>query len=199
MKKELVFIGILLMSIGFAAVSTTLIINGITKINENEKEFDVYFSKAEIDGKDESGKVIDESNKKIIYKTKELVEIGEESELKYTVTNRSKNYDAKVKIECTKIETGEITVEPKEMEIEATSEKQGIIRVKKTKNVVEEKEESFECELKVEAKERESLGTNEIKKYNYRARYVTYENKKTGMKCENIEECINRINEYMEE
>lgn len=199
MKKELVYIGIMLMSIGFAAVSTTMIIKGATKIEENEKDFDVYFSKAEIDGIDESGKIIDESNKKIIYKTKELKKIGEESELKYTITNRSKNYDAKVKIECTEIETGEITKEPKEMEIEATSEKQGIIRVKKTKNVVEEKEESFECEIKVEAKERESLGINEIKKYNYRAKYVTYENKNTGMKCGNIEECISKINEYMEE
>ena len=40
-KKSLLIATIILMSIGFAAISTALIINGSTTISENNDDFDV--------------------------------------------------------------------------------------------------------------------------------------------------------------
>ena len=45
-KKKIIGLVILVMAVGFAAISTTLIINGSTKIGENIDDFDVYFSEA---------------------------------------------------------------------------------------------------------------------------------------------------------
>lgn len=43
-KKSLLIATIILMSIGFAAISITLIINGSTTISENNDDFDVIFN-----------------------------------------------------------------------------------------------------------------------------------------------------------
>ncbi len=51
MKKSILILSIILMSIGFAAVSTTLIINGSAKVSENQDDFSVIFTAASIDGK----------------------------------------------------------------------------------------------------------------------------------------------------
>ena len=51
-KKSMLIIAILLMSIGFAAISTTLIINGNAKVSENNEDFSVIFTAASIDGND---------------------------------------------------------------------------------------------------------------------------------------------------
>ena len=73
MKKRNVIIGIiLLMSIGFAAVSTTLIINGIISISENKDDFDIYFSSAMIDTEDYTNEIISKDKKTITYTSKEL-------------------------------------------------------------------------------------------------------------------------------
>ena len=51
-KKSMLIIAVILMSIGFAAISTTLIINGNAKVSENNEDFSVIFTAASIDGKD---------------------------------------------------------------------------------------------------------------------------------------------------
>ena len=48
-KKGMLIVAIILMSIGFAAVSTTLIINGSTKVGENTDDFNVIFITASLD------------------------------------------------------------------------------------------------------------------------------------------------------
>ena len=60
------------MSIGFAAVSTTLIINGIIGISENKDDFDIYFSSAKIDTEDYTNEIISKDKKTITYTSKEL-------------------------------------------------------------------------------------------------------------------------------
>ena len=47
-RKSILIIAILLMSIGFAAVSTTLIINGNANIGENNEDFSIIFTAASI-------------------------------------------------------------------------------------------------------------------------------------------------------
>ena len=47
-KKGLIFVLIILMSVGFAAVTTTLIINGTTIVAENEEDYKVVLPKEDI-------------------------------------------------------------------------------------------------------------------------------------------------------
>ncbi len=50
MKKRIsIVVAILLLAVGFAALSTTLIINGSTKVGENTYDFNVIFITASLD------------------------------------------------------------------------------------------------------------------------------------------------------
>ena len=62
-RKSAIIIAVLIMSIGFAAVSTTLIINGSAKVSENTDDFSVIFTKATLDGTDVYASVIDDTKK----------------------------------------------------------------------------------------------------------------------------------------
>ncbi len=62
-KKGTLIIAILLMAIGFAAISTTLIINGSAKVSENTDDFSVIFTSASLDGTDVYSSVIDDTKK----------------------------------------------------------------------------------------------------------------------------------------
>ena len=67
-KKRNGIIGIiLLMSIGFAVVSTTLTINGIISISENKDDFDIYFSSAMIDTEDYTNEIISKDKRRYTY------------------------------------------------------------------------------------------------------------------------------------
>ncbi len=45
----MLIVAVILMSIGFAAILTTLIINGNAKVSENNEDFSVIFTAASID------------------------------------------------------------------------------------------------------------------------------------------------------
>ena len=51
-RKSIIAVTILLLTIGFASISTTLIINGSTKVGENTDDFSVIFTSASLDGQD---------------------------------------------------------------------------------------------------------------------------------------------------
>lgn len=197
-KKSLIALIVLVMSIGFAAISTTLIIRGTTKIAENIDDFDVYFSSAELDGEDVSDTVIDDTGKTITYSTSDLKRIGDVSTLTYEVTNASKNYDAEVEIVCDTLEKADITIEPRNMTIDATTVETGTIKVELKKTVIEEVNETFKCTLNIKASERTSLGGNNIQNYSYKARNVSYDNSKTGLSCTNMQACIEELNNMLE-
>ena len=93
-KKGLIFALIILMSVGFAAVTTTLIINGRTTIAENEEDYQVYFSGAVVDKEDYTNEIISKDKKTITFETI-LKSKDEISTLEYEVTNASTIYDAK--------------------------------------------------------------------------------------------------------
>ena len=97
-KKGLIFVLIILMSVGFATVTTTLIINGTTIVAENEEDYQVYFSGAIVDKEDYTNEIISKDKKTITFETKELMKENDTSELKYDVTNGSTQYDASVSI-----------------------------------------------------------------------------------------------------
>ena len=83
-RKKTIILVVLLMAVGFAAVSTTLFINGQTKINANQDDFNVYYSDAYVNGVQD--KSVIEDNIHISFTT-ELSTLGEKYVLDYEVTN----------------------------------------------------------------------------------------------------------------
>lgn len=100
MKKYLLFI-ILFLVVGFATVSTVLVINGNIRIGFNEDDFNIIFSDAKLDGNDVYELIVSEDHKSLDFVTRELKTVNESSVLEYEIYNASTQYDADVVIECT--------------------------------------------------------------------------------------------------
>ena len=167
MKKNKIILvaAILLLAIGFAAISTTLIINGNATVGENTEDFSVIFTKATLDGTNVYDKVISQDKKTITFETSELKTLNQTSVLNYEVTNNSSNYDAEVTVNC-KVKddaTTKYTSIKNELEGNATVVKaketlNGTLTVTLNKTATEEVKEEYVCELTFNAVERNELG-----------------------------------------
>ena len=164
-KKSMLIVAILLMSIGFAAISTTLIINGNAKVSENNEDFSVIFTAASIDGNDVYSTAVDATKKTITFTTSELKSLNQTSILTYEVTNNSSNYDANVTVTCVPKEgtTAKYTSIKNELENNATVVKaketlNGTLTVTLDKTSTEEVTEEYTCKLEFNAVERDTLG-----------------------------------------
>ena len=164
-KKSMLIVAIILMSIGFAAISTTLIINGNANVSENQDDFSVIFTAATLDGKDVYSSVVDDTKKIITFETSELKTLNQTSILNYEVTNNSSNYDAEVKVTCVPKEgtTAKYTSIKNELEGNATIVKaketlNGTLTVTLDKTSTEEVSEEYTCKLKFNAVERDTIG-----------------------------------------
>ena len=164
-KKSMLIIAILLMSIGFAAISTTLILNGNAKVSENNEDFSVIFTAASIDGKDVYSTAVDETKKTITFTTSELKTLNQTSILTYEVTNNSSNYDANVTVTCVPKEgtTAKYTSIKNKLENDATVVKaketlNGTLTVTLDKVATESVTEEYVCTLTFNAVERDTLG-----------------------------------------
>ena len=198
-RRNTLIIVILLMSIGFAAVSTTLIIKGSAKISENIDDFDVYFSKAILDNVDKSGEFIDDTNKTITFTTSDLSAVGDTSTLTYEVTNASKNYDAIVQVNCEGANNYlQVSMVPDNLTIEATTTKTGTVKVELKKTSITNQDIPITCKLNIVASERTNLGANEVVKYNYKAKNITYDDTSTQMGCTDVQTCIQKIDKILE-
>ena len=172
-KKSMLIIAILLMSIGFAAISTTLIINGNAKVSENQDDFSVIFTAATLDGKDVYSSVVDDTKKIITFETSELKTLNQTSVLTYEVTNNSSNYDAEVKVTCVPKDgtTAKYTSIKNELERNATIVKantslNGALTVTLDKTSIEEVKEEYTCALTFNAVERTEIATSGTNLYN---------------------------------
>ena len=168
-KKASLTITILLLAIGFAAVSTTLIINGSAKIGENPDDFSVIFTAATLDGKDVYDQVISQDKKTITFETSELKTLNQTSVLNYEVTNNSANYDAEVQVNCKVKEntTAKYTSITNELEnnvtkVLAKETLNGTLTVTLEKTATEEVREEYVCTLVFNAVERDELGIGSI-------------------------------------
>ena len=166
-KKSMLIIAILLMSIGFAAISTTLIINGNAKVSENNEDFSVIFTAASIDGNDVYSTAVDETKKTITFTTSELKTLNQTSILTYEVTNNSSNYDANVTVTCVPKTgtTAKYTSIKNKLENDATVVKaketlNGTLTITLNKTTTEEVSEEYTCKLEFNAVERDALGEN---------------------------------------
>ena len=172
-KKSMLIVAILLMSIGFAAISTTLIINGNAKVSENNEDFSVIFTAASIDGKDVYSTAVDDTKKIITFETSELKTLNQTSILTYEVTNNSSNYDANVTITCVPKEgtTAKYTSIKNDLENNATVVKakesvNGTLTVTLDKTSTEEVSEEYTCKLEFNAIERTEIAVGTTNLYN---------------------------------
>ena len=168
MKREsMLIVAVILMSIGFAAISTTLIINGNAKVSENNEDFSVIFTAASIDGKDVYSTAVDDTKKTITFTTSELKTLNQTSILTYEVTNNSSNYDANVTVTCVPKTgtTAKYTSIKNKLENDATvvkakSSVNGTLTVTLDKVATESVTEEYTCKLEFNAVERDTLGSN---------------------------------------
>lgn len=98
-KRNLIIIGVLFMVVGFAAVTTTLYLNGIITIGTSD-DFSVIFSNAVLDGTDISTSAISDDKKTITFDTNDLVSKGDTSVLDYEISNNSTQYNSEIDISC---------------------------------------------------------------------------------------------------
>ena len=172
-KKSAIIVAIVFMMIGFASISTSLIINGNTKVSENNEDFSVIFTKATLDGTDVYDSVIDDTKKTITFTSKDLKKIGDKSTLTYEVTNNSSNYDANVNVTCVPKEgtTAKYTSIKNDLENNATVVKakesvNGTLTVTLDKTSTEEVSEEYTCKLEFNAIERDTLKVVPVNLYN---------------------------------
>ncbi len=151
------YVAVLLMAVGFAAISTTLYLNGQVKVVANVQDFDVYFSKTIENGKENNTLIKDKTH---IEFNGELSNVDETYNLRYTVTNGSKNYDASISINCTggneylRVSNDfDIT-----NDLKSGENREGLLTVQVIKSTTEEVSASIACEIKGNALERTSIG-----------------------------------------
>ena len=164
-RKSAIIVAILIMAIGFASISTTLIINGNARVSENTDDFSVIFTAASLDGTDVYANVIDNTKKVITFETNELKTLNQTSILTYEVTNNSSNYDAEVTINCKLKDNSEAKYTIIKNEFEGNATKvlaketlNGMLTVTLNKTSIEEVREEYVCVLTFNALERDSLG-----------------------------------------
>ena len=172
-RKGLLIAAIILMSIGFAVVSTTLILNGNAKVSENNEDFSVIFTAASIDGKDVYSTAVDDTKKIITFETSELKTLNQTSILAYEVTNNSSNYDANVSVTCVPKTgtTAKYTSIKNKLENDATkvlakSSVNGTLTVTLNKTSTEEVSEEYTCKLEFNAVERTEIAVSGTNLYN---------------------------------
>ena len=166
-KKSAIIIAIILMSIGFAAISTTLVINGSANVSENNEDFSVIFTAASIDGNDVYATAVDDTKKIITFETSELKKLNQTSILTYEITNNSSQYDAEVKVTCVPKEgsTAKYTSIKNKLDNDATkvsakSSVNGTLTITLNKASTEAVTEEYTCKLEFNAVERNTLGEN---------------------------------------
>ena len=164
-RRSAIVIAILIMAIGFAAISTTLIINGNARVSENTDDFSVIFTKATLDGTDVYANVIDDTKKVITFETSDLKTLNQTSILTYEVTNNSSNYDAEVQVNCKVKDNTEAKYTSIKNELEnnttivkAKETLSGTLTITLNKTATEEVKEEYVCELTFNAVERDELG-----------------------------------------
>ncbi len=166
MKKRNVMIIVFMLIIGFAAVSTTLVINGNLNIGYNEDfSTSVVYTRAETeDGTAE----INKNEKNITFETNKLENVNQSATLEFDVTNKSRNYDANVTIKCGLKNEFEIFSEYLDINIilttpfklEASKTKTGklVVTLKKAYDKALETTAEIECELVATPEERDTIG-----------------------------------------
>lgn len=154
-KKNKLTIIVLILVIGFAAVSTSLLIKGSTKIGFKENDFDVYFSNVYLNDVLHN-EFISSDGKNITFETAKLINVGEEAILRYEIKNSSTQYDATINLNYNEslIDNKYVSIEStKDFDdiIEANSQSTGTIKITLDRSVVEDKDLDFSIAIDANA------------------------------------------------
>jgi len=157
--KRDIFITLLFMTIGIAAVTGNLFISGSTELTANTDDFDVYFS--DVEGVNNVTGVTINSSKNFKFTTT-LENLKQEAEINFVVTNASQNYGAEVDISCTgDNDYLKITPRLENTIVPARSETGGNLKVKMIKSYISyDKTYAITCTINASAVERETLSTD---------------------------------------
>ena len=135
MNKIKYFIGffLLFMIVGFATISVTLSINGVTHVTDDTDDFEVYFSNVLVDNERDLSLV--KSEKELSFNV-DLLDIGSEYIISYDVTNGSGVFDAALSINCTQGNEYLFVVNDFDTKtnLEAKSTRTGTLTLKKLKS-----------------------------------------------------------------
>lgn len=158
MKRRNVVVLIIMLAVGFAAVSATLVINGVVKLAFNEKDFDVYFSDATLNGEKKS-EFISSDGKTLDFTTNVLNVVGDQATVYYEITNASREYDAQVKLTCDEFNNEYVSftnVLNAEV-IKAGEKEDGVLVAELMNATVEDKEVRLTCQIEATPIERDSV------------------------------------------
>lgn len=164
MRNAYIFIGILFLTVGFAAISITLNIEGSSSLLTNVDDFGLYYSDAYVNGSQSLGIVKSDT---VFEVNTVLWQVGETYTVEYEVTNGSENYDADVAVVCTggnEYYTMENTFDSS-TQLGAKQSRTGVLKF--TLNRLYSGNEngvSFECVINGEAIERDEIGEGEVDK-----------------------------------
>ena len=164
MKNKKFFILILLMVIGFASISATLVINGNTKVAANLDDFSVIFIEGFLNGETNEDVVISGDKKTLTFKTNTLTEVSDTARIDYKVKNISTQYDGDVIINCTNEANNYVNVISSfdgnnlpltnSVNMQAQEVKSGYINAELTKVTTEDQEVKITCKIEVSATSR---------------------------------------------
>lgn len=167
-KRKIIITLVILLAIGFASVSTTLVINGIVGIASKQDDFNIIFTNAKLNNIERKDFIEPNKKQSLTFETNKLTDINQEAVLDYEVTNTSRLYDADVKIVCNMVDNDEniiesnnyvtIKYEPKNMIVEAGKKEIGSITARLIKASVEDQSIKIKCTLSATATERDTLG-----------------------------------------
>ncbi len=161
-KKSIIYFFVIALVIGFASVTTNLVINNTLNIGFNNAFLDnVKFINTKTDGKAS----ISLDGKTISYEAKELTSINEGNTLTFWIKNENTQYDVEAIISCSIDNASEnikdlvsISVEPKSFTLASNEVKSGEVRIEMTSVVTESIDGNFTCELIATPVEREETG-----------------------------------------
>ena len=160
LKREILFV-LLFMVIGIAAVTTNVVIDMSTPINQNPDDFLVYFSDVKVNGTQDLTLVRDET--KLVFDG-EFSAVGDKKIVTYDVTNASKDYDANITINCTKSNDYLIIANSFDTDnvLSARSTRTGTLSVELKNAVSEETTQDVTCTISAIAAERENQGSGDV-------------------------------------
>ena len=160
LKREILFV-LLFMVIGIAAVTTNVVIDMSTPINQNPDDFLVYFSDVKVNGTQDLTLVRDET--KLVFDG-EFSAVGDKKIVTYDVTNASKDYDANITINCTKSNDYLIIANSFDIDnvLSARSTRTGTLSIELKNAVSEETTQDVTCTISAIAAERESQGSGDV-------------------------------------
>ncbi|MDE6141762.1 MAG: hypothetical protein K2G03_04075 [Bacilli bacterium] len=163
-RKIGIIVALLILTVAFASVTTTLVLTGTLSIGTDRSSFDAdvaFTDSVTILGGEYS---LSQGNKTLEFKTAHLNMLESETTLSFEVRNNSRQYDAKANINCTPIDPVyedyvSVDVTPlSSFELNALETQSGTIKVKLTRSITGDAAEiPFECKITAEAVERDSL------------------------------------------